>query len=425
MASITRRVYRTSFLLSLSAILVMVLAVVSANEDLENTMLNLDFAAQRDFIIGQHKPDQQLYWHTANLVAIYVPGSMQKDYPFPPMFQGLEAPYAGEWDENDRSYLINVERTQQGRLYLARDITLFEARESLFFWVMIAVSGVIIGVSFLLAIFSGRRLTLPLKELSDHIRQTPVGQSMPRLNLNFKDTELQVIAQTFNQFLIEMERFVKRESSLVNLASHELRTPITVILGAIEVMEQRNLLSSKDKETLLRIRRSADEMQSNISTLLKLSRREEGAVVSSTLSLPGILEEVLEDLGETYDVYQRIEMTQVLDEKVFADPVLVKMLLRNVIQNALQHTRMEIQIAIGHGVIAISDQGAGLNLVQQATLSGSRPAPGSHGVGGLGLFIVTLICERLSWQLAVRDRTGGGTQILLTYRKTDGVENRE
>ena len=68
-----------------------------------------------------------------------------------------------------------------------------------------------IDANFLFSIIISRQLTRPLVILSEHIKQTPAGQNMPRLALKYRDRELADIAKTFNHFLSEMEMFVKRE----------------------------------------------------------------------------------------------------------------------------------------------------------------------------------------------------------------------
>src|SRR5690606_1882219 len=118
---------------------------------------------------------------------------------------------------------------------------------------------VIIAFSLLLAVLSSRRIVKPLRLLSDRISRTPVGTSMPRMETDYADAELHSIAMTFNRFLDELESHVRREQSLLSLASHELRTPIAVMSGALDILESRNQLSSNDQATLARVRRACDE----------------------------------------------------------------------------------------------------------------------------------------------------------------------
>jgi signal transduction histidine kinase len=421
MPSIARRIYLASFTLSLVAIVVMVLVLIIANEDLEHVMLSIDLSSKRDFILSQNVSNEFLRWDTASLSAIYIPNAQALEQPLPSIFENIPdnfpARYMEERNVNGNVYLISAENTQQGRLYMARDITLFEDREHLFRLLLFAVGGAIIGLSFLFSIIISRQLTRPLVILSEHIKQTPAGQNMPRLALKYRDRELADIAKTFNHFLSEMEMFVKRERLLISMASHELRTPIAVILGAVEVIEKRGLLQANDAKTLSRIEHSANEMHANISIMLKLSRREVNEELHSVmLSLPAVLEEVLEDLSASYPVFHRVELRHINKEQVFADPVLVKMLMRNLIQNALQHTSSEIFIDIKGGILEISDQGQGLTPKQRAMIvSDIDTKAGQSMLNGLGLYIVTLICERLKWVLAVSNNQVEGAIVRINY----------
>ena len=407
--SITQRIYRTSFMLSLFSVIVMLLSVTVANEDLEQTMMNLDFSAHRDFIIGQHKKNVILHWRTANILAIYLPTIEVDTYKLPEVFKGLPENHVGELTENGRRYLVNIEKSDDGILYLSRDITLFESKERLFYWILFAISGLIIGFSLILSIVSGRHLLVPLAQLTSHIKKTQASKTMQRIELTFIDAELQSIASTFNHFLSEMELFVSREHSLINLASHELRTPISIITGAVEVVQQNEELVDRDKAALKRIQQAADEMHVNIDTLLKLSRREETSKINSIINLPSVLEEVLEDLSGDYPVYQRVQLDNVLSETTTADPELVKMLIRNLILNALKHTAGNVLVEIGGGKLMISNKNSEFNSEQY--LSQPIGVEEKSTFNGLGLYIVTLICERLNWELSPAVPEGKGIEI--------------
>lgn len=414
-SSIARRFYKTSFIVSLVSIVVMMAAILVITEDMEQLILQQDFLEHRDFILGEHNLDEPLHWRTSNLIAVYIPKSLYGSIELPPIFTNLPDNHAIERTQQGHEYLINIETIKSGRLYIARNITLVEKREMLFFRIIMIVGVVIILLSFLLAVASSRRLTKPLKLLSEHIRRTQVGKDMPKISMDFKDVELSAIAATFNTFLAELEQFVRRERSLVNMASHELRTPISVILGAVEVLQSRGNLTGKDMAALKRIENAGNEMQENISVLLRLSRREADGATAQNLNLFAVLQEVLEDLAESYDVDRCIAPAGVSAERVYADKTLVKMLIRNLIQNALQHTAGTINIRVAEGVFEVIDQGKGLSDEQRAMLRNYMSSLDQNGYNGLGLYIVTLICERLKWELTISENNDGGTTMMVEY----------
>ncbi|MDK7178822.1 histidine kinase dimerization/phospho-acceptor domain-containing protein, partial [Micrococcus luteus] len=77
---------------------------------------------------------------------------------------------------------------------------------------------------------------------------------MQRLDTDYDEIELHSISDSFNQFLMQIEQFVQREKNLLNMASHELKTPLAVMLGGLDILDKRGNLSPKDEVTLQRIR---------------------------------------------------------------------------------------------------------------------------------------------------------------------------
>lgn len=412
MKSIAKRIHRAIFAISLVSISIMVLTILIVNEDLEQTMLQVEFAEERDFFLEHQETNTPITLQTSNLTIVYLPAQAPIPANMPAIFNGLAPSFNGEITQGAETYLVAIGPTDKGRLYIAKDITHFEDRESLF---MIALGVIIVGMillTLLLAIFSSRRIINPLRRLADEISGVPVGQSMPRLTLDYQDIELYTVADTFNRFLDELESFVKREQSLLNLASHELRTPIAVIAGALDIVERRDQLSTADRATILRIRQATDEMGANINMLLNLARRSGTNNQKSVVSLITLTEQALADLDTLYDTKQRVTLSAPETVDVCANPVMVQMLLRNLIQNALQHTTNAIRVQLNPGSIQVIDQGAGLTPEQQAILTGSKRLHQERpSFGGLGLYIVTLMCEQLQWELEISETNANGTAI--------------
>ena len=103
---------------------------------------------------------------------------------------------------------------------------------------------------------------------------------------------------------------------------------------------------------------------------------------------------------------------------VKADPTLAKMLVRNLVHNALQHTQAgEITLTLAANALTVSDRGTGLSPRHKALL-GSAPASRAPAEGGLGLYLVTLIAERLGWLVTVQESSGQpGTTIVISWQR--------
>jgi len=417
MPSISRRVHKTFFAFSISIILIMLVLIMVASEDLEATMQHSELEEEIRFMQVQQAPDKPLYWKTANLIALYLPDNGSTQFEIPPLFTTLTVPFHGEVRLKDQIFLVHTAHHQNGRYFIAKNISGFEKREELFHWILAIAALVILVFTYFFAKIGGKRLTQPLDDLSHRIQTISVSAHMPRLDLNYQDQELLAITQTFNTFLDELESFVTREQSLMSLASHELRTPVAVISGAIEILHRRGQLSADDLKTLARIQNACAEMSANVDMLLMLSRRSESLAPHESLQVDAILDTVLEDLATRFDVFERVHVIK--DAAVFheGDRILVKMLLLNVIQNALQHTSAPIVIRLDTQKIEILDQGGGLPASIQDRLNQDSHALKSPQLPGLGLYIVTLICERLKWRLALENAEQQGTRVCIYFNK--------
>lgn len=414
--SIARRIHRTVFAISLICLLITGGLIYFANEDMEQTMLALDYQAERSFLLDNIGRDKVLTWHTANLRAFYVPADQVGQLTPPLLFRGLSIPFSGEIEVDGQTYLVTIDKVEGGRLYLANNITLFEHQETLFAIILAVICLGVIALSFVLARISSRRLVVPLRQLAGHIGNTLPGRSMARVPQRFEDDELATIATTFNTFLDELEAYVKREQSLLGLASHELRTPIAVIAGALDVIQQRDQLHEDDRRTLERARGANAEMGANVDMILKLARRGETTGAATAVDLPEMIRELLTELDSAGDTHSRVTLEAATPGTPVADPVLVKMLLRNLVQNALRHTSGDVCVRLAPDHIEVADQGEGLPEPYQRLLTERTMAVGElTTLSGLGLFIVTLICERVGWQLDIPQSSQQGTTLRLRF----------
>ncbi len=426
MRSISRRIHRAILLVSMACVAVMVVMVLEVNEDLERTMLQVEFEQELDFILANRDQSELFVWEGFNQQLVFVPQGQATPVQMPEVFKGLPFGFSDEITRNGKTYLVNISVLPKGVVYIAKDITHFENREFLFSIALGVMTLLIIGLGLWMATLSSRRIVNPLRQLSEQISEVPVGAQMPRIPVNYSDSELYSIAETFNRFLGELESYVRREQSLLSLASHELRTPVAVMSGALDILEMRGQLKPNDLATVARMRNACTEMRSNVEVLLKLSRNQaDGSPVREAISLTTLVEEVLDDLNNLFKVRARVRLNIMDTIMLRSDSVLVKMLLRNLVQNALQHTQKEIDITLGKGIIQIQDRGTGFTAEQKAILGREmQVVPGSTSLNGLGLYIVTLMSERLQWPLQVTRSDSNGSVIQLSIPADQILRNR-
>ncbi|ENO89721.1 HAMP domain-containing sensor histidine kinase [Thauera linaloolentis] len=414
--SLSRRLFRTFFAIGLINVAVTLIVIESVYDDMEDSILQHELVLERAFLVQHISGAQVQSRDTALLTTLYVPDG-ESATELPEVFRNRPVPFSAEVEMADKTYLISIERTAEppGVLYLAQDITLLESREAALRTGWGAFALLALGVVALLTRIGTRRILGPLDDLTRHIARLQPGSPVARIDTRYEDLELADIAATLNQLLDALDAYVQREKSLVSLASHELRTPVAVISGALDVLAQRNSLSDADRRTVARIRRAADEMHADVDSLLKLARRSGDSDQPEDVDLADSVRAVVAELedGAPQQAGRIICSLSKSAPVVRADPTLVRMLLRNLVQNAVRHTSGKVHIELGASSIGISDAGAGLPEHIRSRLN--APAGRLVPEDGLGLFIVRLICERLGWLLRVRRSDAGGTVLDLLF----------
>ncbi len=415
--SIRQRIFRGVAVVSLLTTALMYLATFVAYEDMEAAMLNLIFAEEEAFFLSHLDRRNGEAIVTDNLVVAYIPPDSTQAPPS--LFSGLASPYRGELHHAGRTYMVHVERIEDGTLYLAKDITPFERREWLFRGMLAAIALAAIAFALLLARLTAQRIAQPMSRLATAVRSLVPGRPGPARDgfpTDFREAEMQDIALAFDRYLDELDRLMQRERRLLGMASHEFRTPVAVIAGALDVIERNGETDDAvRRRALARIRLAADEMRSQIDAILALSRTPAGSVPGRT-DMAEIVDSVIGDLAAAGLPAGRIGWSPpAAPVEALADPVLAKMLVRNLVHNALQHTGGEVAIELEQGSLAVSDCGPGLPDSFRSLL-GSAGKSQSPQDGALGLYLVTLIAERLGWRLNASQAEQDGTAVTVSWK---------
>lgn len=422
MRSIASRLYWSILTVSLIAIGAMLSLVYVFTEDMEETIVEVSFASEHEYML-QHHTDGGLYvWESNSQQMAFIPNGHPLPDNMPQALRHLTGEQTTEFMLGKETYIGRKQQLDNGVLYFAKNITAFEDREHFFQIILIFVVLIVLGVSVFLSYLSSQRLVKPWRELSEEISAIPVGKNMPLIDTDYQDAELYVIASNFNQFLTELNAYVQRENALLSLASHELRTPIAVIAGALDIIESRQQLSTKDAVTLERIRQACTEMQMNVEALLKLARKKGDLINHEVFRLSDVLHQVRDDLQHLY-ITQRVHIEFHEQEvMLLSDLFLCKMLIRNLVQNALQHTEGEVLIIETQEYLDICDKGTGLLLKHQHLLqqTPAKTKPNSASdVGssehGFGLYIVTLVSERLAWPIEILKSDHEGSHLRVHF----------
>jgi len=259
-------------------------------------------------------------------------------------------------------------------------------------------------------------LVRPVRHLAQRMLTIVPGAPGARLPTTYQREEIQLIAQASNAHLERVEQFIERERSLLDQASHEFRTPIAVIAGAVDVLKQISLPAAS-KPVLGRIEHAVQDLSETMVALLYLAREASSKPEPMEITvlhdlLPRLLADHQHLLG---DKPAKLRMGEMEPTFIAAPEAMVRIAVSNLLRNAVENTEDgEVELTLRACAISVSDSGSGFNPVEAArryreSLQQSAPIRGQ----GLGLFLIGRICERFGWKLTIEQAAGGGTRAAL------------
>ncbi len=246
--------------------------------------------------------------------------------------------------------------------------------------------------------------------------------------------QLASLALDHARLVDELEWASRVKSDFVATMSHELRTPLHVILGYTDLLVTGEFgpLSAEQTDTAQRIDRRARELHDLITNTLDVSRLDSGRVRLhlEDVSLPVLLAELdVETQRQQEDVGVLLQVVLPDDLPALrSDPMKLKVVVKNLISNALKFTPSGTVTVRGHaddkGVeISVEDTGIGIEAdqlgaifepFQQVDGSSSR----RHGGAGLGLYIVRRLVDLLGGSITVESEPNRGSTFRVWLPKS-------
>ena len=236
-------------------------------------------------------------------------------------------------------------------------------------------------------------------------------QPSQRLATDFALSELHDIAVIVNGHLERVERFIERERSLLDQASHEFRTPIAVIAGAVDVLRLHELPPAAGAP-LARIESTVENLTEIMAALLFLSR-EDGKAPLETTRLDSLVMTLIDDHQHLLDGKNAHFVVDALEPLTVNSPeAIVRIVVGNLLRNAAENSYQgSIQVRLAGGRLSIQDSGEGFDTVAAARryTQALRNSAKQGGGQGLGLFLTRRVCERFGWTLKVSSNPAHGT----------------
>jgi two-component system sensor histidine kinase MtrB len=269
---------------------------------------------------------------------------------------------------------------------------------------------------------TSRRLLRPISRVATTAGEIASGGFDARMAPE-ADPDLARLAKSFNDMADAVQTRFEREARFASDVSHELRSPITALTAAVEVLDSRRAdLPERTQQALDVVSGQVRRFDQMVMDLLELSRIDAG-------STELIREEV--DVGELVTrIAQRygfgdtpIEIDPKVPKTLRVDKLRFERILANLLENAREHaggpSRVKVEPHGRHGIaLSVDDVGPGVARGERVRIF-ERFARGSaarHRVGtGLGLALVAEHAHAHGGEAWVEDRPGGGARFKVSF----------
>ena len=234
------------------------------------------------------------------------------------------------------------------------------------------------------------------------------------------DAEVATMVDALEHFAGRLTAAIERERIFTRDAGHELRTPLAVFKGSLDLLERDAERPAHDRKALARMRRTADDMESLLETLLLLARKEVADDEAPTPVRPVLQKEMktLEEMARQRGNELRLHVDA--EVRVEAPAPVVHIVVGNLLRNAIAYTENgEVDITLFAQGVRFADNGVGMSREELANMfepfyraPASRAARKGHG---LGLSIVRRLSRQYGWVLNARSQPGQGTTVELRF----------
>jgi len=289
-----------------------------------------------------------------------------------------------------------------------------------------------LALALLMGSWISRRALAAVDQIITEVREITDGRSLHRrLAEPLVKDELGRLAETLNQMMTRLERSFAALRRFTADASHELKTPLTVLRAGVERAITTPNLPQDTLATLEETLQEIKRMTELVDALLTLARADEG--IAPLHREPVDLREIVEEVRETGELLAeesgvRVEVATPPEPMVVSvDATRIRQLILNLLTNAVKYTppggtvRMQLGAADGRVTLSVADTGIGIapgdlphifdrfwRADSARTRTGERPG------AGLGLAISKWIAEAHGGRIDVVSRPGRGTTFTVT-----------
>lgn len=315
------------------------------------------------------------------------------------------------WDDGEvvtleiSEHLINLEQTMK---------TLF--------YVLLIASLLILLPTISAGRVLSRFLLRPIHALTQTMKENTNRREWKKINIdNRSKDELYEMEQTFNTMIDHLKENFDKQETFVSDASHELKTPISIVKSYAQLMKRRGMDHPEiTTESIQAIDAEADRMQKLVEQMLLLAKSEV-EVIRKPVDLSELCTETVNAFKGAY--HRKINFEKEYDEiKIVGDADQLKQVVYILIDNALKYSNESVNLSLSRteteAVLTVQDYGEGISYQEQEHIFNryyriDKARSRETGGTGLGLAIAKTITEAHHGKLSVKSMIGEGSKFTL------------
>lgn len=272
----------------------------------------------------------------------------------------------------------------------------------------------------------------PLDDMVQQMQQVRASNLSMRINEGNGKDEISRLAQNFNRLLGHLENAFELQQSFVTNASHELRTPVTSIIGEVEVALHKERNPQEYAQLLRSVLGDAERLKETITGLLELAQVDMS--YTQAILSPVAIDELIWEINEywtkrigkglfTVNILQLPEDPEKLS--IPANKALLTIALNNIIGNAYkfsnnQPVQCDLYIDAAQIIITITDHGIGIPTDEKQKVFESfyRAANvDSHHGNGIGLYVTNKIISLFNGSIIIDAAQPQGTTVRVEFKR--------
>lgn len=310
---------------------------------------------------------------------------------------------------------------------IASDVAALHEKE----WMVAAVAVAVLAAGLLGGHWFSWRVIRPIESISATAAEISLSNLSRRIDVTGTETELTGLARTLNQMFDRLESAFGQQVRFTADASHELRTPVAVILSHSELALDKQRPAEELRETIETCRRSALRMRSLIESLLTLARFDSGELTLDSRSF-----DVARTVGDCVGMVRPLAaqrriaiQTDLGPATATGDPDRIAQVVTNLLTNAIRYNHDQGQVGVAlrssgtEVVLSVSDTGIGIppehlaHIFERFYRVDNARSRKDGGVG-LGLAICKSIVAAHGGQISVSSHPERGTKFEVRLPKT-------